>query len=66
MLHRRRLLISGAAAALTLWLTGRVMAGVSLLAPLRTGDSICAVNPGNSIELERDLAPRISRCTAEG
>ena len=66
MLHRRRLLISGAAAAVTPWLTGRVMAGVSPLAPLRPGARIRAVNPGTWIEPERDLTPLISRCAAEG
>jgi len=66
MLRRRRLLMSGAAAALTPWLTGRVMAGVSPLAPLRPGARIRAVNPGTWIEPERDLTPLISRCAAEG
>ena len=66
MLHRRRLLISGAAAAVTPWLTGRVMAGVSPLAPLRPGARIRAVNPGTWIEPERDLTPLLSRCAAEG
>ena len=66
MLRRRRLLMSGAAAALMPWLMGRVMAGVSPLAPLRTGARIRAVNPGTWIEPERDLNPLLSRCAAEG
>ena len=66
MLRRRRLLMSGAAAALMPWLMGRVMAGVSPLAPLRPGARIRAVNPGTWIEPERDLNPLLSRCAAEG
>ena len=66
MLRRRKLLISGAAAALTPLLNRRAMASAPPLAPLRPGARIRAVNPGTWIEPERDFSPMISRCAAEG
>ena len=66
MLRRRKLLISGAAAALAPFINRRAMASAPPLAPLRPGARIRAVNPGTWIEPERDFSPMISRCAAEG
>ena len=66
MLRRRKLLISGAAAALAPFFNRKAMASAPPLAPLRPGARIRAVNPGTWIEPERDFSPMISRCAAEG
>jgi len=66
MLRRRKLLISGAAAALTPLLNRMALAAAPPLAPLRPGARIRAVNPGTWIEPELDLDPLLARCAAEG
>ena len=66
MLRRRKLLISGAAAALTPLLNRRAQAAAPPLAPLRPGARIRVVNPGTWIEPELDLDPLLTRCAAEG
>ena len=65
-MHRRTLLISGAAAALTPLLSCRAQPSVTQLKPLGPGSRIRAVNPGTWMDPERDLELLRARCAAAG
>ena len=65
-MHRRMLLISGAAAALTPLLSCRAQPSVTQLKPLGPGSRIRAVNPGTWMDPERDLELLRARCAAAG
>ena len=66
MLHRRSLLVTGAAAALSAMLSPVRAAQHQSLQPLRRGSRLRAVNPGTWLDPDSDLSPLVRSCAAEG
>ena len=66
MLHRRSLLVAGAATALSAMLAPLRAASVQALPPLRPGSRLRAVNPGTWLDPDSDLSSLLRSCAAEG